>query len=719
MINKLAFLAWLGLSAFLTFPLAVTVHPALAGLTDFVFVTQAAAPQDRGSFSILLPLAIIVTAFAFPSRIRSFGAAGWKNTIKTAAIWTVGAIVLWCSLLFLTGSIHIIDGKFLITVGIVQTVLTLFAIIVRLGNLPNLAALAAATAILVLSSSRLHQASAVSAARDQWQALSDTVLTGPLVVILAFFAATAVSFMAARNYLPSGNSSWRRAARTFLWIAASHVLWIFVLILLGRAEGVPRWLPVLTASAMALVGVAVPLAYHYRRGTLGLGPLVYNPERSQDEKAWPYLVSGTQRGWRRAWIISYTGVSNEPRVLRQCEALLDAGWEVVVCGFEGHSNRPDEWTFVRLPSTEPFRNSFHTVLRNTKELSHLLLRWSSSIGAFRRMAHVAHGTNPLWLHIRRTLTAFAKEHPELRADLVIAHDYHTSDVGYAIAKHYGAKFSIDVHEYAREQYSNDPQWVKREQPVITEMQDFYLRRADVVTVVCEGIANLLAQETPLQRPPVVIRNVPFKNIQAFRPVGERIKVLYHGDLSRPREIHTAIASMRLWRDDIDLVLRGSGDRAYIADLKRLAERNGVSDRVFFEDAVPFTRIVPAANTADIGFFSYSAYSPQIRFSLPNKFFEYVMAGLAVCSNAEMEEVARVVERYGIGKLSPRHTPDLIAETINSFTREEIDAFKKASLRAAEELNWEAERGRLIEAYEAVFKGPAQIFETARAVSAAS
>src|SRR5262249_39947743 len=125
---------------------------------------------------------------------------------------------------------------------------------------------------------------------------------------------------------------------------------------------------------------------------------------------------------------------------------------------------------------------------------------------------------------------------------------------------------------------------------------------------------------------------------------------------------------------------------------------GLQDRVFIEPPVPFDQIIPEANKADIGFFSYSNFSRQSEFVLPNKFFEYIMAGF-VLFLVDLSPTWQLTGRHNFGKLIPQHTSQAIAETINSFSREEIDRCKIASIAAAKELNWEHEKSRLITAYD--------------------
>ena len=73
-----------------------------------------------------------------------------------------------------------------------------------------------------------------------------------------------------------------------------------------------------------------------------------------------------------AWIFSYTGVSNEPRVIRQTKALTESGWEVVVLGYDGHSTRPNEWSFIRLPRVDIYKGDFLRALKLIEKFSYFL-----------------------------------------------------------------------------------------------------------------------------------------------------------------------------------------------------------------------------------------------------------------------------------------------------------------------------------------------------------
>lgn len=686
-ISTLILLASLGVIAYV---ITLAIMPLLLhGFSEAGSVGAGALLKEALRAEAILALAFQLSIFAIylciPGRLQRVISAPLQQAVINSSLIAILAAALWLTVVYAAGEITTVKPVFVIVLVATTNALLLGAWFLRARRPMETLGVTLAFATVCI---------ATPTSPDRALAIAAYAFSLALVYGLFF-----------RRFGASASRLWRKGSLVLI-VAAAHVVWITGLFIAGAVDAVPVWLAFASAALILTWGIALPVGALLLGTRTGLPGLLYDSRKEADTALHPQLLEPTaasaDSNGKRAWIISYTGVSNEPRVLRQCEALLSDGWQVLVCGFDGHSPRPPEWTFVRLPQSYPFSGYFTQILVRSGRWARLALRYCGHTPLTRLLAHVAHGSTPLWLHIRLTLLDLAKAHPELRADLVIAHDYHTSDIGYAIAKHYGATFSIDVHEYAREQYSNDPEWVKWQRPTIIAIQDAYLRHSDVTTVVCKGIADLLVKETPLKTPPVVIRNVPFKNTQPFRETSEHITVLYHGDLSMPRDIHIAIASVPLWRPEFRLLLRGSGHADYVASLHKQIEQLGLQDRVSIVPPVSFEQIVAKANESDIGFFSYTSYSPQIQFALPNKIFEYIMAGLAVCIT-DLTEVGRIVNHYHNGYLIKQHSPEGIAAAINRFDRETIDDFKRASIAASEELHWELERTQLLQAYRSVMR----------------
>jgi hypothetical protein len=691
--RKLAMLLWCGISALAAYPLVM--------LARTWFAIGSVEPRW---FSASFAVSALLGLFVLPRRFSPIRARSPEAAVLAVAVWVVTSHGLWLSFHFLAGTAAAIDFWLPVATASALGMLAFVGVFASTlfsdgGKTLPLLAIIAGTALV---------ASVALALGEAGSALLGLFVFTELVTYYLLIWRRRPSLADLPLYV-------RAAAQ---WIVAAHLAWITALFADGVLSDVPRFLPLATATIQIALSVVLPIALTVTRDGLSLHRLACDPLSLELPAARIEVVRGPRTGERTAWIISYTGVSNEPRVIRQSRALLDAGWRVVVCGFDGHSPRPPEWTYIRLPSSDAFRAKVLRVLRVVRKIAYALSFVAEPKALRRRAPLVFHWCIPNWLHLRRSLLATARAHPDLAPELVIANDYYTCDTGYAVARLFGAKFVVDCHEYAVEQDPRDPNGARWHQRYIAAVQDYYLVGADLVTTVSEGIARLLDADHKLRRPVLVIRSIPFAQPQPFRPTGQRIKVLYHGGLWAVRQLHTAIESMPLWRPEFDLVLRGDGDADYLAQLRLRAQGLGVAHRVFIEPAVPFDRIIPEANQADIGYFSYANFSRQSEFVLPNKFFEYVMAGLAVCV-VDLSEMGRLTRRYQLGKLIPHHSPAVIAETINSFTRDEIDRCKKASLAAAQELNWDHERQRLLAACDELFGATVGAERMGRSAAAAT
>ncbi len=172
-------------------------------------------------------------------------------------------------------------------------------------------------------------------------------------------------------------------------------------------------------------------------------------------------------------------------------------------------------------------------------------------------------------------------------------------------------------------------------------------------------------------------------------------VLYHGVLSPTRNLEALIDSVDHWPPGYELEIRGVGDAAY----RRTLEARAAGRAVRFVEPVPTAELVRAATTADVGILAMAGDATQVRFMLPNKLFEYVMAGLAVCFG-DLPDVASLVSPHGLGALVPAPaSPEQIAASVSSLTRERIDAAKRAALALAPALSWDREAALLTGAYE--------------------
>jgi glycosyltransferase involved in cell wall biosynthesis len=86
--------------------------------------------------------------------------------------------------------------------------------------------------------------------------------------------------------------------------------------------------------------------------------------------------------------------------------------------------------------------------------------------------------------------------------------------------------------------------------------------------------------------------------------------------------------------------------------------------------------------------------------LPNKLFEYLMAGLPLLAS-ELDAVSDIIKTYGVGRIVSSATPEDVGKAIKEILE---DRFACAHLRrnaldaSQQDLCWEKERQQLIRFY---------------------
>jgi len=85
-------------------------------------------------------------------------------------------------------------------------------------------------------------------------------------------------------------------------------------------------------------------------------------------------------------------------------------------------------------------------------------------------------------------------------------------------------------------------------------------------------------------------------------------------------------------------------------------------------------------------------------ALPNKFFEFISAGLAVCIGPS-PAMAQVIREFGAGKVSETFNPQDFGAMLSSLSSDDIDKMKRNSIRARENLNADVEMKKLLDLYQ--------------------
>jgi hypothetical protein len=271
-------------------------------------------------------------------------------------------------------------------------------------------------------------------------------------------------------------------------------------------------------------------------------------------------------------------------------------------------------------------------------------------------------------------------------DLIIANDTNTWPLAAAVRG--SARLLFDAHEYSPRELEDVLWWRIFYQSYQRYLCREYLPRADGVLTVCPGIAAEFHKDFGVM--PKVVMNTPRRSDAppAARSEGDqRIRIIHHGGAIRSRHITSMIEAMDHLDDrfSLDLMLTPQ-DPKYLA---LIAEQVRNHPRVKLRPAVPMLRITEEIRDYDVGLFLLRPVNFNYRHALPNKFFEFIQARLAVAIGPS-PEMAALVRRFDCGVVAPDFEPESLARELRALTPETLQRFRRNSHAAADVLCWEHE-----------------------------
>lgn len=423
---------------------------------------------------------------------------------------------------------------------------------------------------------------------------------------------------------------------------------------------------------------------------------------------------------KKVCIISFSPICRDARVLRQIK-YLSSHYDLTIIGYgDPHQSCSDkiniEWISL---SSKDERNKFETHLSWFKILKSFLLN------------HIE-GTLLLWFlrsilkYVRFSALSFVllagrfhsfffekwfwRQETRIKAfeyafnshcDIFHANDWDTLPVAGEAAKQTNAKLLFDAHEYAPLELENRPLWKLTMRPAITYFIKKYSAQIDASVTVASRISERYSKEFGLK--PIDILNTPERIEIPLQPFdSNQIRLVHHGGAIPDRRLELMIETLALCDSRFSLhFMLIPTNSSYLNKLKRLAE-DLVPGRISFHEPVPPEEIVRRISEYDIGFCLIAPTNYNYLVSLPNKFFDYIMAGLAVCIGPSPSMV-EIAERYGLGCIAPSFDPQDVAQTLNQVTKDQISNMWAASHKAAREINAEREMEKLVKVYDHLSK----------------
>lgn len=369
------------------------------------------------------------------------------------------------------------------------------------------------------------------------------------------------------------------------------------------------------------------------------------------------------------------------RVLREARALVEEGYAVTIVDVERDRGVPFAEDFDGIHVQHIIKPHWHTPVR---------MPWRLLRSAEKFMCS--------------TLTMI-----RMSADIYHAHDVNALLACYITAVVHRKPLIFDAHELPLNELDRS-RW-HRLRALLTRLLTRIIARCSGVITVSPPIAQEICKRyqpssVTLVRNILAYQEAPESDrLRQHLGLGSQVRIaLYQGNIQADRRLDRLVRAAAFLERNIVIVLMGKKYGETASELEALAVREGVADRIKILPPVPYAELLEWTASADVGLIIYSPdRSLNVQMCLPNKLFEYLMAGLPVLATP-LDAVAEILTNFDVGCVVPSLAPTDVAEAINGMLDDHValERMHHNALGAVQQdLCWEQERQQLIRLYKKV------------------
>lgn len=374
---------------------------------------------------------------------------------------------------------------------------------------------------------------------------------------------------------------------------------------------------------------------------------------------------------------------NDVRAKRAALALQKAGFQVVVVDIAGESLHPTEEIDGMI-------------------VKHMRVHKSFTATRFKRWILL----RSAWMFLRSTIYLLRSP-----SDIYHALDLPALPACYIAACLRRKPVVFDSYELPLSTLSEDEMSQGRRllQALLAPILKHIIPRCAGVIAVSPPIAEEMSRRYPGTHITIVRNIPPYQAMMKSERLRQQLGLdpqtriaLYQGYLQPDRRLDRLVHAARFLKPGIVLVMMGKGTPETLSLLESLITSEGVAERVKILPPVPYDDLLGWTSSADIGLLIYSPdYSLNVRLCLPNKLFEFLMAGLPVLASP-LDAVAEITRTYTVGQLVPSLAPEDIGAAINTMLddAQELERMHQNALQAAQHcFCWEKEQQQLLHLYD--------------------
>jgi len=281
-----------------------------------------------------------------------------------------------------------------------------------------------------------------------------------------------------------------------------------------------------------------------------------------------------------------------------------------------------------------------------------------------------------------------------KCDVYFSNDLDTLLANFLASKIKNKPLVYDSHEL----FTEVPELINKSfiKSFWVQMESVFFPKLKHTITVSEGIASFYKKK--YKKSVLVVKNVPFLN-KDFSTEKESFNLLnfdknhkniiYQGSLNKDRGISLMIDAMVYV--NANLFLLGAGDLEW--DLRKNVSQKGLSKKIFFVGRLPFQKLKNITKKFDLGLSFEEDTCLAYRFSLPNKIFDYVHAGIPVLAS-DLPDISRFIIENNIGEVLSSRSPEKIASQMTKMLTKK-DFYSEYLKEAKNKFCWEQEGAKVV------------------------
>ncbi len=397
---------------------------------------------------------------------------------------------------------------------------------------------------------------------------------------------------------------------------------------------------------------------------------------------------------RRVVIVTPGQLGSNPRVVKEAQALHDAGHDVhVIATKVSDFVEPRDQAILSKAAFKVTRVPFDN-----------RMRWLLQRFVQEGSAKAYHLTSAQWFAdfalsaMTRRLTDFALATP---ADLYIAHYVAALPAAARAARRHNTRYAFDAEDFHLGDMPDHPVH-EFERRLIHSIEGAYLAKAAYVSAASPLIAQAYFEKYGIALPTTILNVFPRTNAPPSPTLGGTAhpgpSIYWFSQTIGPgRGLEMAIEAIARTRTKPHLYLRGTLAPSYdVALLERAAEHK-VADRVHFLAPIAPAELERAGAIYDVGLVLEQTITQNRQIALTNKLFSFLSSGLAVVAT-DIPAHAHIADRLGgtLRLVAPGDSSGLAAQ-IDALLEDPAvlaDARKRAWNLGQSSFSWEAESLKL-------------------------